>query len=449
MARSRFIGADRLPSAALPAAGDPYPTHAVLRRQRPDAPSHLRAAGVAAHPSRRGTTNDIPGRGMVGPATGPLQPGRWSGQRQCGRTGAIRQPAPSDRPDRRHRRGHSDAGGLTTQSQITIAMAARTRAYVENDAIAPPTHPLEEPNEIGLKLELELRPGVAVTVEKIVAVASSRDRAISTPALAVTAWAARAARFGELLANHERAWAELWHRFGVRVRAGERARTALNLNTFHVLQTVAPSPDIDAGLPARGLSGEGYGGHVFWDEIFVYPLLTLRRPDLTRSVLLYRYRRLGEAQAAARAAGLAGAMFPWQSGSDGRDETPSQLFNVRAGSWMPDNSRRQRHVGLAIAYSTIQYVEASDDWIYLAEIGMELVVEIVRCFASMAVYDPATDRFDITGVMGPDEFHDGYPDQPGTGVRNNAYTNILLAWILKRTTALLSRLDRHDDGRTR
>ena len=338
---------------------------------------------------------------------------------------------------------------VTTQSQITIAMAARTRAYVDDDTIAPPTHPLDEPDEIGLELELELRPGVAVSVEKIVAVASSRDRAISTPALAVTAWAARAARFGELLANHERAWAELWHRFGVRVRAGERARTALNLNTFHVLQTVAPSPDIDAGLPARGLSGEGYGGHVFWDEIFVYPLLTLRRPDLTRSVLLYRYRRLGEAQAAARAAGLAGAMFPWQSGSDGRDETPSQLFNVRAGSWMPDNSRRQRHVGLAIAYSTIQYVEASDDWIYLAEIGMELVVEIVRCFASMAVYDPATDRFDITGVMGPDEFHDGYPDQPGSGVRNNAYTNILLAWILKRTTALLSRLDRHDDGRTR
>ncbi len=91
-------------------------------------------------------------------------------------------------------------------------------------------------------------------------------------------------------------------------------------------------------------------------------------------------------------------------------------------------------MGLAIAYSVIQYVEASDDWSYLAEIGMELIVEIVRCFASMATYDPAADRYDIDGVMGPDEFHDGYPGRPGSGVRNNAYTNILLAWIARRSS---------------
>ena len=95
--------------------------------------------------------------------------------------------------------------------------------------------------------------------------------------------------------------------------------------------------------------------------MFVYPMLTLRRPDLTRSILRYRYRRLDGARAAARAAGLDGALFPWQSGSDGRDETPVQLFNRRSASWLPDNSRRQRHVGLAIAYSVIQYFEATDD----------------------------------------------------------------------------------------
>ena len=82
-------------------------------------------------------------------------------------------------------------------------------------------------------------------------------------------------------------------------------------------------------------------------------------------------------------------------------------------------------------------------------IGMELIVEIIRCFASMATYDPEADRYDIDGVMGPDEFHDGYPGRPGSGVRNNAYTNILLAWIAGRAAALLGQLDRRDDGRTR
>ncbi len=338
---------------------------------------------------------------------------------------------------------------VTTQSAITVAMAARTRFWIDGAAITPAAHELDLPDQIGQESELSMDPGVPVSVEKIAAVATSRDRAISTPALAVAAFAARAADFPELLADHERAWADLWRRFGVTVEAGERARTALNLHTFHVVQTAASSPDVDAGLPARGLSGEGYCGHVFWDELLVHPLLTLRQPELTRISLGYRFRRLGEAQAGAQAAGLAGALFPWQSGSDGRDETPTQLFNPLSGTWMPDNSRRQRHVGLAIAYSVIQYIEVSDDWSYLAAIGMELVVEVIRCFASMATYDPEADRYDIHGVMGPDEFHDGYPERPGSGVRNNSYTNILLAWIAGRAAALLDQLDRRDDGRTR
>ena len=294
-----------------------------------------------------------------------------------------------------------------------------------------------------------LTPGLPVVVEKIIAVATSRDRAISSPAIAVTSWVARAGTFTQLLDRHERAWAELWRQFSVTAQASERAATALTLHSFHVLQTASIDADVDAGLPARGLHGEGYRGHIFWDEMFVYPMLTLRRPDLTRSILLYRYRRLDEARAAARAAGLDGALFPWQSGSDGRDETPVQLFNQRTGSWLPDHSRLQRHVGLAIAYSIIQYLEASDDWTFIAEVGIEMLVDIVRCFASMATYDADADRYDINSVMGPDEFHDGYPGQPGSGIRNNAYTNIMLAWTLRRTAALLKELDRHDDGHGR
>src|SRR5215207_8474430 len=187
---------------------------------------------------------------------------------------------------------------------------------------------------------------------------------------------------------------------------------------------------------------------VFWDEIFVHPILTLRQaghhPDETSLSL----SPAGSRADGARAAGLEGALFPWQSGSDGRDETPTQLFNPRTRSWQPDNSRRQRHVGLAVAYSIIQYAEASGDESFLADVGIDLVVDVARCFASMAIYDAQGDRYDINSVMGPDEFHDGYPGQPGSGVRNNAYTNILLAWILRRTATLLNHLNRDDDGKT-
>jgi trehalose/maltose hydrolase-like predicted phosphorylase len=214
-----------------------------------------------------------------------------------------------------------------------------------------------------------------------------------------------------------------------------------------VLQSVAAvTADLDAGLPARGLHGEGYRGHIFWDEMFVYPTLSMHRPEISRALLGYRYRRLDEAREAAKAAGHEGAMFPWQSGIDGREETPTELFNLRDNDWMPDNSRLQRHVGLAVAFSVWKFYESTGDISYLADHGAELIIEIARFFASIAVHDEAADRYDISGVMGPDEFHDGYPDAPGEGIRNNAYTNVLAAWVMQRAAdAVILLLPRYGD----
>ena len=331
----------------------------------------------------------------------------------------------------------------TSQSALSIATAIRTRVIACASVTA--RRLIREEKRAGHMITLHLEHGEPVTIEKTAAVATSRDRAMSTAALNAEQRINRAPGFAVLLVAHEKGWSELWNRFGIQLQAGPRQSLALNLHIFHVLQSVAAaSPDLDAGLPARGLHGEGYRGHVFWDELFVYPMLTLRRPELTRALLLYRYRRLDAARAAARAEGLAGAMFPWQSGSDGREETPLELFNVRNESWMPDNSRRQRHVGLAVAYSVWQYYQATADTDFLLKYGAEMLVEVARLFASLAVYDPADDRFDISGVMGPDEYHDGYPDAPGQGVRNNAYTNVLAAWVLARAAEAVGLLATHD-----
>jgi HAD superfamily hydrolase (TIGR01509 family) len=327
----------------------------------------------------------------------------------------------------------------TTQSGVHIALAARTRFHESHQELLPPRRSHQENlTYIGHEVTLTLTAGRPLTIEKIVGVATSREPALSTAALAAIARVSAAPSFGELLEAHTAAWAVLWERFAISIDGGQHESLALNVNTFHVLQTVAAADaDLDAGLPARGLHGEGYRGHIFWDELFVYPMLTLRQPAITRALLLYRCRRLPAAQAAARAAGFQGAMFPWQSGSDGREETPTELFNTRTGTWMPDNSRRQRHVGLAVAYSIWQYQQATGDLAFLTDHGLELMVEVSRFFTSLATYDASADRYDIDGVMGPDEFHDGPPGNPGVGVRNNAYTNVLTAWVLTRTAQAL------------
>ncbi|RAN76781.1 family 65 glycosyl hydrolase [Bacillus sp. SRB_336] len=336
----------------------------------------------------------------------------------------------------------------TNQSRLTIAMAARTRvSRVDGKPVPHTSRVVAVDGLFGHEITLKLEAGQPIIIEKTVASATSRDNAISTAALDAAHRIAAAPGFASLLPPQAEAWRALWSRFAVDLPAGTPAALAMNVNTFHVLQSAPIRAELDAGLPARGLHGEGYRGHIFWDELFVYPMLTLRRPELTRQLLMYRYRRLDQARRAATAAGTRGAKYPWQSGSDGREETPSLLFNTLDGAWMPDHSHLQVHSGLAVAYSIWQYYQTTADEGFLARYGTEMLVEIARFFASLATYDPTTDRFDISGVMGPDEFHDAYPGSTQRGIRNNTYTNVLASWVLTRASEaleILSGLDTLD-----
>jgi alpha,alpha-trehalase len=157
---------------------------------------------------------------------------------------------------------------------------------------------------------------------------------VSQPAEAAELHLRRTGRFADLLAGHELAWAHLWERFDIEMGGDPDALRIVRLHLLHLLQTVSPhTANLDAGVPARGLHGEAYRGHIFWDDVFVFPLLNLHLPRVTRSLLDYRYRRLREARHAAREAGHAGAMFPWQSGSDGQEESQRLHLNPRSGRW--------------------------------------------------------------------------------------------------------------------
>jgi trehalose/maltose hydrolase-like predicted phosphorylase/beta-phosphoglucomutase-like phosphatase (HAD superfamily) len=333
----------------------------------------------------------------------------------------------------------------TNQSHLRIALAARTRVVGEG-AVDPIDRRLtEEPGFIAHDLTLQLEEGRPATVEKIVALYTSRDRAISESRADARLTATGAEGFDRLLARHQGAWNALWNRFALGLdSANEWTETVLHLHIFHLLQTVSPhTTHLDVGVPARGWHGEAYRGHIFWDEMFIFPFLNFERPILAKALLDYRYARLDAARSAARAAGHGGAMFPWQSGSNGYEETQQVHLNPRSGRWLPDHSHLQHHVNIAIAYNVWQHYLVTGSLQFLRFTGAEMLVEIARFWASLTTWNEEQERYEILGVMGPDEYHEAYPDSDRPGLNNNTYTNVMAVWVLRRALEALDVLPPH------
>jgi trehalose/maltose hydrolase-like predicted phosphorylase len=329
----------------------------------------------------------------------------------------------------------------TRQSNIYVSQAARTRVFQGSELVAVDRSLYQMEDYIQQVLAFDVGQGAPVRVEKMVTFSTSRDTATSDPLAKAGRSALWRPDFDVALERHVSAWEELWRVCDVRVRGDERVQMLLRLHISHVLQVCSRhTADRDAGVPARGLNGEAYRGHVFWDELYVYPFLSFRMPEVTRALLMYRYRRLDEARVAAREAGFRGAMFPWQSGSEGTEETQRVHLNPLSGRWEPDLSHNQRHVNAAIFYNIWHYFQATRDVAFLRDYGAEMMLEIARFWASIARFNPERERYEIHGVMGPDEFHEKYPDAAEGGLRNNAYTNVMVAWLCELAGDVLSLL---------
>lgn len=343
----------------------------------------------------------------------------------------------------------------TNQSKLVIAQAARIQLFQGNRQVVVERQVEEETAYIGQGFTLEVSEGEGVSVEKIVSLYTSRDPAISDHGLEAEKAVREAGRFDALLAPHALAWKQLWRRFGMDLQLrgsndDHHIQRILRLYSFHLLQSASMhSLDIDVGMPARGWHGEAYRGHIFWDELIIFPFLNYRVPQITRTLLMYRYRRLGEARKAARRLGYKGAMYPWQSGSNGREESQQLHLNPRSGNWIPDNSHLQRHINAAIAYNVWQYYQVTGDLEFLSFYGAEMILEIARFWSSLATYKRELDRYEIRGVMGPDEFHDAYPDSDTPGLNNNAYTNIMAVFVWNRALDLFDILPEQELRRLR
>jgi alpha,alpha-trehalase len=330
----------------------------------------------------------------------------------------------------------------TNQSHIRIAEAARTRLFRQGERLEVQPELVDREGYIALHFTVDVGQDEETIIEKVVSIFTSRDAGMSEPGEEASGWVMHmAGDFDDLLDRHVVSWRHIWDRNRIDLGLDGELAQIFHLQVFHLMQTVSNnSVGLDVGIPARGLQGEAYRGHIFWDELFVFPFLSLRFPELARALLLYRYRRLEQARQNAAEAGHAGAMFPWQSASDGREVTQMTHLNPVSGRWLPDASHRQRHVNAAIVCSTWQYYQATGDLEFLRFFGAEMMLDICRFWASVATYDHALDRYEIKGVMGPDEYHDGYPDRPEPGLDNNSYTNLMAVWCLCRAFDALEAL---------
>ncbi|MBN3039807.1 MAG: glycoside hydrolase family 65 protein [Candidatus Omnitrophica bacterium] len=330
----------------------------------------------------------------------------------------------------------------TGQSRIQIAEAAKIGLFSADRKVnLSIKHLMKGKERIGQEFKFFARSGRTYSIEKTVFIYTSKDEGIKDPIKHAVGPAEKVQRFKNLLKSHQQAWEDLWDKFDIKIEGHMFSQRILRLHIFHLLQTASPNNiKIDAGLPARGLHGEAYRGHIFWDSIFTMPFYDLHYPEISKALHLYRYRRLAKARECAKKEGYRGAMFPWQSGSTGKEETQIIHLNPLSGQWGPDLSRRQRHVSFAIAYNIWQHWRRAGDLGFLIRYGAEIILSVARFWASLVKYDHSDKKYHTYGVMGPDEFHEKLPRSNRQGLKDNAYTNMMIVWTLLKAQEVIKLL---------
>jgi len=326
----------------------------------------------------------------------------------------------------------------TTQSKVKIAETSKLLVSINNQPVNPIYEVEITESKVANEFELNCFENQIITIEKIVSIYSSKDFGIENPLISAKNDLEQLKSFNEVLTMSEDAWKKLWEEMDIEIDGDRKSQMLLRLHLYHLMVSASPhNKNIDASFTARGLHGEAYRGHIFWDELFIIPFYNIHFPEVAKASLLYRYHRLEKAREYAKAHGYEGAMIPWQTGSDGREETQIMHLNPLTGQWGDDFSSLQRHVGLAVAYNVWQYFHTTNDLAFLSDFGAEMFLDICRFWASKCKKDDITGRFSIDQVMGPDEFHEGYPGTHGGGLKDNSYTNIMVCWCFQKATELL------------
>ena len=331
---------------------------------------------------------------------------------------------------------------LTSESGIEMTQAACTDLFINGRRIKTIRKTLSKKKYIGQDIPVKCTKGISIRIEKIVSIYTSKDLAISDPITEAKNRIINHLSFRDLYVNNCRAWQQIWERGDIKITSEHYDQLVLRLHIFHLFQTISyNSIDRDVGLPSRGWHGEAYRGHIFWDELYIFPFFNFHLPQLSRSLLMYRYRRMYEARKAAKENGYKGIMFPWQSGSNGREESQTIHLNPESGRWIADNTHLQRHINAAVPYNVWLYYQCTKDMEFLRNYGAEMIIGTALFWSSLAMFNDDSGRFEIRNVIGPDEYHTGYMDNELSGISNNAYTNFMAVWVIRCALNILDMFD--------
>ena len=244
--------------------------------------------------------------------------------------------------------------------------------------------------------------------------------------------------YGELLDESALMWSDYWDRMDVRIDSPNvMDQLGVRFALYH-LNIMIQRKDSRVGIGAKGMTGEGYKGHSFWDtEMFLLPHYLMTDPSAARTLLEYRYRTLPGAYRKAEENHYEGAMFPWESAwlDDGEVTPLYGAADVVTGESIPIYTGiREHHITADIAWAVWLYYNATGDDDFMDRYGCELLVETARFWASRLEWNDGMERYEITGVIGPDEYKED--------VDNNAFTNYLAVYNLRIAAEVIRRMDK-------
>jgi trehalose/maltose hydrolase-like predicted phosphorylase len=315
----------------------------------------------------------------------------------------------------------------TRSSGKRLAMATKSSLQIDGQIVQPISlGPLK------WSWSWKTRPGQVASFERLVAIVRTDSLELDPgpPARDKLGLVQRAGWRG-VVGAHEAAWTSRWLRSDVTIAGDVDAQHALRFAVYHLNGAVNPA-DERVSIGARALTGDDYHGHVFWDtEIFLLPFYTLTWPEAARTLLMYRFHTLAGARAKAAGMGWRGALYAWESAGTGAEMTPEQVIGPDRKVVAVLCGRQEQHISADVAYAVWQYWHATGDDDFLLQAGAEILLETGRFWASRAGLE-ADGHCHIRGVIGPDEYHEDIDD--------NAYTNVMARWNIRRaldTAALL------------
>ncbi len=332
----------------------------------------------------------------------------------------------------------------TTESKVDFVIGTAHRLKLDGQEIEiSPVMEIER-RKVAVAYSVELQEGQTLSFEKISTVHTSRDQAYmqeySLPVMREHALndlkSMYATGYDALFRNHAAAWARVWKEYGIMIESKNSFDLlALRFALYHLV-VMTPAHDRRMGIGAKGLSGEGYKGHSFWDtEIFILPFYIYSNPRTARSLLEYRYLGLEGARRKAKENGYAGAMYPWEAAwpSDGEVTPVWGAVDIVTGEqtkiW---SGFIEQHITSDIAYAVWHYFRATGDEDFMERYGYEMIFDTAIFWASRLEWDEAEGRYEINEVVGPDEYKEH--------VDNNAFTNYMAHFNIELALEYYSKL---------